>query len=91
MPWYRVDTMFVHLKLACKAAKNPPAQCRARHTWSNSGIAVHHCCAMATLLCDHINSDGKTCDAPLCEEHATLAGPDFHLCPLHVKQREARA
>jgi len=85
MPWYRFGTGMAHLKLGGKLRKNPPAQCRAPHQWSDGSIAMRHCCAMATLLCDHQLSDGKTCDMPLCAEHATEVGPDRHLCPLHGK------
>lgn len=83
VPYYRIDGTMVHLNLGGKLRKNPPAACRARHTWSNNGIARYHCCAMATLLCDHQLSDGTTCDMPLCAEHAHEAGPDRHLCPTH--------
>jgi hypothetical protein len=89
MPFYRVGNFMVHLKLAGKASRKPPAACRARQTWSNNGIAMHHCCGISTALCDWPVGD-KTCDMPLCLEHATEVGPDRHYCPVHMaKHREA--
>jgi hypothetical protein len=85
MPFYRTPFGVVHLKMAKGKA---PASCCARVALGGLNVP---CRAIAPFLCDHVNSDGKTCDAPLCEEHATLAGPDFHLCPLHVKQRSEAA
>lgn len=41
------------------------------------------CGTFATRLCDHRNRDGRTCDAPLCDEHTQRAGPNRDLCPLH--------
>jgi hypothetical protein len=89
MPFYRIGGSMVHLKLAGKAAKNPPAPCCARLVSANPIVPSRRCMAISAYLCDHELSDGKTCDAPLCEEHAQEIGPDRHLCPLHARDREA--
>ncbi len=39
----------------------------------------------ATLLCDWPMGGGRTCDTPLCEEHAAKIGSDSHLCPEHAR------
>lgn len=44
------------------------------------------CCAChlaGGLLCDWKVSPGKTCDAPICPEHALEVAKDKHLCPQH--------
>jgi hypothetical protein len=90
MPWYRMHGTMVHLKLSGKAAKNPPAPCCGRiHPHSNPVAPSIRCMAISTYLCDHELSDGKTCDAPLCAEHATAIDTDRHLCPRHAREREA--
>jgi len=43
------------------------------------------CGTFATRLCDYRNSDGRTCDAPMCDEHTLRVGPNKDLCPLHAK------
>lgn len=86
MPFYRFGSGFMHIKFGGKARKNPPAQCVAPLELNGK---VVRCCAMSTFLCDHELEDGKTCDAPLCEEHATAIEPDRHLCPRHLLQLEA--
>jgi hypothetical protein len=35
------------------------------------------------FLCDFPMGRGKTCDLPLCGDHAREVGPELHLCPLH--------
>jgi hypothetical protein len=42
------------------------------------------------FLCDwkigkHANGRRKTCNAPICSEHALEVGPNKHLCPEHQK------
>lgn len=47
------------------------------------------CDKMSTKLCDYRLSPAaqvthvRTCDAPMCAEHATPVGPDRDLCPNH--------
>jgi hypothetical protein len=45
--------------------------------------SVGGCTASAALLCDWKIGDGKTCDAPICREHAEEVAPDKHLCRRH--------
>lgn len=87
MPWYRVNGMPVHIKLAGKAKRNPPKPCAARIPSNEPGKVDMRCCGISTLLCDHQLDDGTTCDAPLCAEHAVEIGPDKHLCPRHAAKR----
>lgn len=35
------------------------------------------------FLCDYPIGKGKTCDAPLCADHAHEVAPDVHYCPGH--------
>lgn len=85
MPFYRVNGLMVHLNLGGKLRKNPPAPCCGR-------IAIdgfdHRCMAISEYLCDAEVSEGKTCDAPLCTQHAKQIGADRHLCPRHVRERD---
>lgn len=81
MPFYRVDGVMVHLNLGGKARKNPPKPCCAPVTVDG---AAARCMAISSILCDGIAggyNTAKTCDAPLCAEHAVEVGPDEHLCP----------
>lgn len=89
MPFFRVDNTMVHLKLGGPRNKRPQA-CRAPHRWLNRGVPMHECCGISTFLCDFaVDSEGNTCDMPLCPEHATEVGPDRHLCPTHAVARDA--
>ncbi len=47
----------------------PPPKCR--------------CGRPATLLCDHPQPGGGTCDRPICATCARVVGPDRHHCPVH--------
>ena len=50
------------------------------------------CNRPSTKLCDYwVSSDGRpgrTCDAPMCDEHAVRVGPEKDHCPEHVKAEE---
>ena len=37
-------------------------------------------------LCDFPVGHGKTCDAPMCDAHATNLGTDVDVCPIHKGQ-----
>jgi hypothetical protein len=39
----------------------------------------------STKLCDFPLGKG-TCDAPICDRHATAIGPDLDHCPVHSQQ-----
>lgn len=84
MPFFRVNGTLMHLKLSGKS-KNTRA-CR-------EVIELHGksacCLGIGTYLCDHVMDDGKTCDRPLCDDHAMQVGPDKHLCPEHAAARTA--
>ena len=40
-------------------------------------------------LCDWKTSAFSTCDAPMCDEHATSVGDDKDLCPPHIARWES--
>lgn len=46
--------------------------------------AVEGCVREAVVLCDFPMGKGKTCDAPLCLEHAAEAEPGLHFCRGHA-------
>lgn len=41
------------------------------------------CGAVHDLLCDWPIGDGKTCDLPMCPDHAREIGVNRHLCLIH--------
>jgi hypothetical protein len=41
------------------------------------------CGGVGDSLCDWPIGDGKTCDLPLCDDHARAVGMDRHMCPVH--------
>ena len=43
------------------------------------------CQLMAEIMCDYPMGEGKSCDIPLCREHAFHLGQGFHLCPFHKR------
>lgn len=43
------------------------------------------CGRPAPYLCDWKIGTGKTCDKPLCKEHALRVAPDKDLCPDHQR------
>ena len=88
MPFYRINGLMVHLNLGGKLRRNPPAPCCVPIELDGQRV---RCMAMSGFLCDHESSDGKTCDAPLCPDHAQQVGPDRHLCPRHAAERAEKA
>jgi hypothetical protein len=42
------------------------------------------CGFRATALCDHRNSDGRTCDCPLCQACALHVGKNRDYCRAHA-------
>jgi hypothetical protein len=46
------------------------------------------CKADAWALCDWPVGGGRTCDKPLCLEHAHLVGANRHYCPRHLAMIE---
>jgi len=47
------------------------------------------CGTFATRLCDFKLPSGKTCDAPMCDDHTHRMGPSTDFCPLH-KPKESQ-
>lgn len=88
MPFYRVNGVMVHLNMGRKKA---PAPCCARVPAKPGPASVStRCFGISSFLCDHKYADGKTCDAPLCSEHAKQIGKDRHLCPRHAAEHAQR-
>lgn len=50
---------------------------------ARKGKRCRWCTAPHTLLCDWKLGGGKTCDKPICGNHAQEVGADKHLCPDH--------
>ena len=46
------------------------------------------CGDVGAYLCDYPVGEGKTCDKPLCSEHASEVAPDIHYCPGHFRAWE---
>jgi hypothetical protein len=86
MPFYRVPNLgLVHFKIGGKRLHDAP--CRAPFEWQHLGTTYHHCCKASAFLCDApVGDEGKTCDMPICSEHAKQIGPDEHLCPKHAAE-----
>jgi hypothetical protein len=77
MPWYRINGMAVHLH----GRKLPPA-CVAIVVIEGKRV---RCAAISSIECDWPVAKGRTCDAPLCADHAWEMGPDQHICPPHLE------
>ncbi len=45
----------------------------------------YECQDFGDLLCDWPAGKGKTCDLPMCEDHAHDLGGDKHLCEVHFR------
>lgn len=43
------------------------------------------CAALGIFLCDYPVGEGKTCDRPICEDHANEVAPEVHYCQGHMK------
>lgn len=43
------------------------------------------CSGFGDYLCDYPVGEGKTCDRPLCDDHASEIAPDIHYCAGHRK------
>lgn len=46
------------------------------------------CSWVSGYLCDYPVGKGKTCDRPLCEDHANEVAPDLHYCNVHYREWE---
>lgn len=87
MPFYRWNGGFMHIKFSGRGPH--PKPCVARIGIEAEGRPLQRCLALSHYLCDWQLSDGKTCDAPLCEAHAQEIGRNRHLCQLHYGQHKA--
>lgn len=83
MPWFRINGMNVHMKLGGAKSKQPKP-CVALIPALTHRAGTMHCRCISAFLCDWKVSDGRSCDAPLCADHAHQVGPDEHLCPIHL-------
>lgn len=43
------------------------------------------CAAVGDFLCDYPVGDGKTCDRPMCDDHAHEIAPEIHYCDAHYR------
>lgn len=56
--------------------------------------ACRWCGKRSTKLCDFVVSHPnqvthkRTCDAPMCDDHASHVGPNLDHCPDHAKQEK---
>jgi len=47
----------------------------------------YFCKKQSTKLCDYPVTRTKTCDAPMCDEHAKRQGANLDTCPNHPEMR----
>lgn len=47
------------------------------------GEPCRECGSVADYLCDYPVGEGKTCDRPICVDHAAEVGPEIHYCHGH--------
>lgn len=76
MPSYVVNGMHVHIKMSGKA------QLPCCAVVERDGRR-QRCAGISSMLCDYPLTEGGTCDAPLCADHAHQVGQDRHLCQIH--------
>lgn len=85
MPFYVVNGMVTHLNLG---RRKGPAPCVAE-VGPDAQPPRKRCCGISAFLCDWPvgeDSEGQTCDAPLCDAHARQVGRNRHYCPRHHAQ-----
>ena len=61
----------------------------AGHLCGDLGPHCAECGDVGTQLCDYPVGDGKTCDRPVCEFHATEVAPNVDYCPAHHAEWKA--
>lgn len=67
-------------------------QANAGHTMFMCGDLGAHCAdcmGFGDFLCDYPVGNGKTCDRPLCDDHAHEIAPEIHYCNAHNKMWDA--
>lgn len=83
MPAYRMPMGGAEDALVWMKGTKLAAPCKALFEWRHG----HHCCKPSGFLCDApVGDEGKTCDMPICEDHAKQVGKDRHLCPKHAAE-----
>ena len=53
------------------------------HICGDLGPHCAECAGVGGNLCDYPVGNDKTCDRPLCDDHATEVAPDVHYCRAH--------
>ena len=48
--------------------------------------ADHRCNWISGYLCDYPVGEDKTCDRPLCDDHAYEVAPEIHYCAPHYTE-----
>lgn len=84
MPWYRTPDGQGVFHVCIRGKKGAPAACRAPKLPGDSDAHGEECGRMSSKLCDARVGQSGSCDMPLCEQHATPAGPDIDYCPRHA-------
>ena len=52
------------------------------------GDHCRDCAGFGDYLCDYPVGEGKTCDAPLCDDHAREVASEVHYCSGHFSEWE---
>ena len=65
----------------CRAKENTAGQ--TMFICGDLGEHCADCSALGEFLCDFPVGEGKTCDRPICEQHAHEIGPELHYCKAH--------
>lgn len=87
MPFYRVNGTLMHLKLG-GSKRLHPHPCPGWLTLPGHETP-QRCLQVSEFLCDWETGPGRTCDRPMCAQHATKVGDNLHLCPEHAARRAA--
>lgn len=75
MPCHRYNTKHGMVFIRVSRGQKMPDPCR-------------ECGDISGFLCDFPVGDGKTCDRPLCGDHAHEVAPDVHYCTPHFAEYE---
>jgi hypothetical protein len=76
MPWYRLP-LHGNSVIHVRGSKKLPAGCCAPIEVEGRRV---QCLTPSSVLCDGDAGGGRTCDRPLCTEHAHHVGPDTDYC-----------
>jgi len=78
MPWFRVNGIDMHVKMAKPRRRNCSAATEGGHP----------CERAALYQCDYKVGADRTCDAYTCLQHANTVGPDVHHCQAHALRQQ---